>query len=69
MQVGSNVASSSALPVTGWHSTFFMLGDEPLPVTFSIRNWFAWEGGRIAQSLGQALQLPNYVHYFASRSG
>ena len=46
-----------------------MLGDEPLPVTSSIRNWFAWEGGRIAQSLGQALQLPNDVHYFAGSSG
>ena len=32
-----------------------MLRDEPPPMTFSIRNWFADEGGQIAQSLEQAL--------------
>lgn len=41
-----------------------MLGSEPLPVTSSIRNWAAGEGGCIAWSLGQALQLPKDVKYF-----
>lgn len=45
-----------------------MLKDEPPPMTSSIRNWFADEGGRIAQSLEQALQLPNDVRYFADGS-
>ena len=45
-----------------------MLKDEPPPMTSSIRNWFADEGGRIAQSLEQALQLPNDVHYFVDSS-
>ena len=45
-----------------------MLRDEPPPMTFSIRNWFADEGGRIAQSLEQALQLPNDVRYFVDSS-
>lgn len=64
VQVGSNVASSLAPPITRWQS-IFMLGDEPLLVTSSIRNWFAEEGGWIAWSLRQALQLPNDVRYFA----
>ena len=45
-----------------------MLRDEPPPMTSSIRNWFADEGGRIVQSLEQALQLPNDVRYFADDS-
>lgn len=45
-----------------------MLRDEPLPVTSSIRNWFTREGGRIARSLRQALQLPNDTRYFVDSS-
>ena len=64
VEVGSNIASYSAPPPVGWQSTF-MLGDSPLPVTANLRNWSAEKGGRIARSLGQALQLPNDVHYFS----
>ena len=67
MQVGSNVASSSSPPAAGWKTTF-MLENEPLPVTSTIRNWAQGKGGQIAQSLEQALQLPNDVKYFASGS-
>lgn len=41
-----------------------MLGNEPLPAASSLRNWAAREGGQIARSLGQTLQLPDDVHYF-----
>lgn len=67
MRVGSNVASFSMSPATRWQSTF-MLGGEPFPVTFSIRNWSAGEGGRIARSLRQALQLSSDVRYFSDDS-
>lgn len=45
-----------------------MLGNKPLPVTSTIRNWSTREGSRIARSLGQALQLPNDVRYFMDGS-
>ena len=54
VQVGSNVASSSSPPIVRWQTTF-MLGNEPLPMTFTIRNWAHGEGGRISRSLGQVL--------------
>ena len=37
-------------------------------MTFSVRNWASSEGGWIARSLGQGLQLPKDVHYFSSGS-
>ena len=64
VEVGSNIASSSTPSPIRWQSTF-MLGNSPLPMTASLRNWPTGEGGRIAQSLGQALQLLNNVHYFS----
>lgn len=66
-QVGSNFASSSVPPVTGWQN-IFMFGKKPLLVTFSIRNWSSGEGGQIARSLGLALQLPNDVRYLMDGS-
>lgn len=66
-QVGSNVASSFAPLAVGWHTTF-MLENKLLPVTSRLRNWAQGEGGRIAQSLGQGLQLPEDVHNFSSES-
>nr|POF09210.1 hypothetical protein CFP56_41204 [Quercus suber] len=65
MEVGSNIASSSTPPPVGWQSTF-MLGDSPISVIASLRNWSAGEGRRIAWSLGQALQLSNDMHYFSN---
>ena len=65
VEVGSNIASYSAPPSVGWQSTF-MLGDSPLQVITSLRNWSAEEGGKIARSLGQALQLSNDVHYLSN---
>lgn len=37
-------------------------------MTASVRNWAAEEDGRIARSLGQALQLLNDLRYFSSGS-
>ena len=51
VQVESNVASSSALLAIEWQS-IFTLGDKPLLMTSSVRNWATGEGGRIARSLG-----------------
>ena len=65
--VGSNIVSSSAPPATGWQSVF-RLGDQPLPIMSSVRNWANEEGGWIAHSLGRALQLPNDVRYFSDES-
>lgn len=45
-----------------------MLGDEPLTVTSTIRNWSSRGGGWIAWSLRQALQLLNDVRYFSESS-
>ena len=65
--VGSNIASSSAPLASGWQSVF-MLGDQPLPVTSSVRNQASGQGGRITDSVGQALLLPNDMQYFAEGS-
>lgn len=45
-----------------------MLRDEPLPVTSTVRNCSTKEGGWIAWSLRQALQLSNDVCYFSGGS-
>ena len=62
--VGTNIASSSAASVARWQCAF-RLGNWPLPTRSSVRNWDKRQGGRIAQSLGQALELPNDVQYFS----
>ena len=37
-------------------------------MTSNVRNWALGEGGQIARSLWQGLQLPEDVHYFSDRS-
>lgn len=61
-QVGTNVASSSQ-PEMGWQTTF-KPSNEPLLLSAGVRTWSQGEGGRVAQSLVQGLQLPEDVHFF-----
>ena len=46
----------------------FMLGNQPLPITSSVRNWANGQGSQIVHSLGQALQLPSDGQYFSEGS-
>ena len=57
------MASSSTRLAIGW-KTIFRLGNEPLPVTLSVRTWAQGEGAQVAQSL-EGLQLPKDVHFFS----
>ena len=45
-----------------------MLGDSLLPTNSSIRNWASGQGHWIADSLGQALLLPDDMQYFSEGS-
>ena len=67
VRVGSNVASSSSRLVVGLQ-TFFRLRNEPLPMMTNFRSWAQGEGGRVARSLGQGLQLPKDMHFFLSNT-
>lgn len=46
----------------------FRIRNQPLPTTSSVQKWEKGEGGRVARSLVQALQLPNDVQYFSEGS-
>jgi len=59
--------ASSSRPEVGWQTTF-RLGNEPLPMTASIRTWAQEEGGRVAWSLAWGLLLPKDVHFFSGRT-
>lgn len=61
--VGSNIASSSTPLSPSWQSV--LLGDHPLPTNSCIRSWANGQGGRITDSLGQALLFLDNMQYFA----
>jgi len=63
-QLESNVASSSTHPTVGWQ-TIFRLGNEPFPMTASVRTWAQGKGARVTRSLGYGLQLSEDVHLFS----
>jgi len=65
-EAGTGGASSSqAAPA--WEPKILLDG-KPLPSTACIRMWDKGEGGRIAESLAEALQLPEDVHAFEDGS-
>ena len=46
----------------------FLLDGKPLPSTAYVRMWEKGEGSRIAQTLAEALLLPEDVHAFEEGS-
>ena len=65
-EAGTGGASSSQV-APAWEPKILLDG-KPLPSTACIRMWDKGEGGRIAQSLAEALQLPEDVHAFEDGS-
>ncbi|XP_050289884.1 uncharacterized protein LOC126728020 [Quercus robur] len=65
-EAGTGGASSSQV-APAWEPKFLLDG-KPLPSTASVRIWDKGEGGRIAQTLAGALQLPEDVHAFEDGS-
>ena len=65
-EAGTGGASSSQV-APAWEPKF-LLGGKPLPSTACVRMWDKGEGGRIAQTLAEALQLPEDVHAFKDGS-
>ena len=63
---GTGGASSSQV-APAWEPKL-LLDSKPLPSTACIRMWDKGEGGRIAQTLAEALQLPEDVHAFEDGS-
>ena len=61
------VGASSSQVAPAWEPKFLLDG-KPLPSTASVRMWDKGEGGRIAQTLAGALQLPKDVHAFEDGS-
>ena len=59
--------ASSSQVAPAWEPKFLLDG-KPLPSTASVRMWDKGEGGRIAQTLAGALQLPEDVHAFEDGS-
>ncbi|XP_050266570.1 uncharacterized protein LOC126710237 [Quercus robur] len=60
-----DASSSQVAPV--WKPKFLLDG-KPLPSTACVRMWEKGEGGRIAQTLAEALLLPEDVHAFEEGS-
>jgi len=65
-EAGTGGASSSRV-APAWEPKILLDG-KPLPSTVCIRMWDKGEGGRIAQALAGALQLPEDVHAFEDGS-
>ena len=65
-EAGTGVASSSQV-APAWEPKFLLDG-KPLPSTACVRMWEKGEGGRIAQTLAEALLLPEDVHAFEEGS-
>ena len=65
-EAGTGGASSSQV-APAWKPKFLLDG-KPLPSTACVRMWDKGEGGRIAQTLAEALQLPEDVHAFEEGS-
>ena len=65
-EAGTGGASSSQV-APAWEPKILLDG-KPLPSTACLRMWDKGEGGRIAQSLAEALQLPEDVHAFEEGS-
>ena len=65
-EVGTGGASSSQV-APAWDPKILLDG-KPLLSTACIRMWDKGEGGRIAQSLAETLQLPEDVHAFEEGS-
>ncbi|XP_050264223.1 uncharacterized protein LOC126708473 [Quercus robur] len=65
-EAGTGGASSSQV-APAWKPKFLLDG-KPLPSTACVRMWEKGEGGRIAQTLAEALLLPEDVHAFEEGS-
>ena len=65
-EAGRGGASSSQV-APAWEPKFLLDG-KPLPSTACIRMWDKGEGGHTAQTLAEALQLPEDVHAFEDGS-
>ena len=65
-EAGTGGASSSQV-APAWKPKFILDG-KPLPSTACVRMWDKGEGGRIAQTLAEALLLPEDVHAFEDGS-